>query len=78
MDTTTLTLRLPSAVKEQLDKLADATHRSKSFLAGEAIRQYLDLEAWQISEIQQALSEADANDFATDDEVDAVVSKYAG
>lgn len=78
MDTTTLTLRVPSAIKEQLDKLANATHRSKSYLAGEAIRQYLDLEAWQIGEIQQALKEADANDFASDDEVDAVVRKYAG
>ena len=78
MDTTTLTLRLPSAIKEQLDKLADATHRSKSFLAGEAIRRYLDLEAWQISEIQQALSEADANDFASDTEIDAIVTKYTG
>lgn len=78
METTTLTLRLPSAIKEQLDKLADATHRSKSYLAGEAIRQYLDLETWQIGEIQQALKEADANDFASDNEVDAIVKKYAG
>lgn len=78
MDTTTLTLRVPSEIKEQLDKLANATHRSKSYLAGEAIRQYLDLESWQIGEIQQALKEADANDFASNDEVDAVVRKYAG
>ena len=78
METTTLTLRVPSAMKAQLDRLADATHRSKSYLAGEAIRQYLDLETWQIGEIQQALKEADANDFASDDKVDAVLKKYAG
>jgi RHH-type transcriptional regulator, rel operon repressor / antitoxin RelB len=78
METTTLTLRVPSEMKEQLDKLADATHRSKSYLAGEAIRRYLDLESWQIGEIQQAIQEADANDFASDEEVDAVVRKYAG
>lgn len=78
MDTTTLTLRVPAEVKEQLDRLANVTHRSKSYLAGEAIQQYLDLEAWQIGEIQQALKEADANDFASDLEIDAVVGKYAG
>jgi len=78
MDTTTLTLRVPATVKDQLDKLADATHRSKSYLAGEAIRQYLELEVWQIGEIQQALKEADANDFASDEEVNAIVRKYAG
>jgi predicted transcriptional regulator len=55
-----------------------ATHRSKSFLAGEAIRQYLELETWQIGEIQLALKEADANDFASDDAVNAIVRKYAG
>lgn len=78
METTTLTLRVPIEMKERLDKLADATHRSKSYLAGEALRQYIDLEAWQIGEIQQALKEADANDFASDAEIDAVVRKYAG
>ncbi|MCC7310143.1 MAG: ribbon-helix-helix protein, CopG family [Sulfuritalea sp.] len=78
METTTLTLRVPIEMKERLDKLADATNRSKSYLAGEALRQYIDLEAWQIGEIQQALKEADANDFASDAEIDAVVKKYAG
>ena len=78
METTTLTLRVPIEMKERLDKLADATNRSKSYLAGEALRQYIDLEAWQIGEIQQALQEADANDFASDAEIDAVVKKYAG
>lgn len=78
METTTLTLRVPAEIKEQLDKLADVTHRSRSYLAGEAIRQYLALEVWQIGEIQQALKEADADDFASDDEVEAMVRKYAG
>ncbi len=78
MDTTTLTLRVPTEMKERLDKLAEATHRSKSWLAGEALRQYIDLESWQIGEIRQALAEADANDFASEAELDAVVRKYAG
>lgn len=78
METTILTLRVPQEIKDQLGKLAEATHRSQSFLGGEAIRRYLDLESWQIAEIQQAISEADAGDFATDAEFDAVVRKHAG
>ena len=78
MDTAILTIRIPLEVKIQLDKLAEATHRSKSFLGSEAIQKYIDLEAWQIGEIQQAIQEADANDFASDEEIDAVVKKYAG
>lgn len=77
MDTAVLTLRVPVGIKEQLDRLADATHRSKSWLAGEAIRQYLDLEAWQIGEIRKALAEAETGDFATDEEVAAVKARYA-
>jgi len=78
MDTAILTIRIPQEVKNQLDKLAEATHRSRSFLGSEAIQKYIDLEAWQIGEIQQAIQEADANDFASDEEIDAVVGKYAG
>lgn len=78
MDTATLTFRIPAEIKDQLERLATATHRSKSYLAGEAIRQYLDLEAWQVGEIQQALGEADAGDFTSEAEVDAVVRKHAG
>ena len=45
---TTMTIRLDDEVKERLDHLADATHRSKSFLAAEAIRAYVETNEWQI------------------------------
>lgn len=77
MDTAVLTLRVPVEVKQQLDKLADATHRSKSWLAGEAIQRYLEVEAWQIGETVKALTEADAGDFATETEIEALKAKYA-
>lgn len=78
METSILTLRVSAEIKDQLGKLAAATHRSQSFLGGEAIRRYIDLESWQIAEIQQAINEADAGDFATEAEFDAVMKKHAG
>ena len=78
METAILSLRVPLEVKEQLNKLAKATHRSQSFLGSDAIRRYIELESWQIAEIQQAVAEADSGDFATDDEFNAVVGKHAG
>jgi len=78
METAVLTLRITSAAKEKLDKLAEATHRSKSFLAAEAINCYLEAEAWQIDEINLALNEADAGDFASEADVASMVKKYAG
>jgi len=77
MESAILTLRLNNETKEKLEQLANATHRTKSFLAAEAIHRYLEIEAWQISEIEQALVEADKADFASDDQVKALVAKYA-
>lgn len=76
METTILTLRVPREIKDQLGKLAEATHRSQSFWG--AIRRYLDLESWQIAEIQRAITAADAGDFPTDAEFAAVMKKHAG
>jgi len=73
---TTMTIRLDDEVKERLDHLADATHRSKSFLAAEAIRAYVENNEWQIGEVRAALKEADAEDFASDKEVAAVARKW--
>ena len=78
MESTVLTLRIDAKIKTKLDKLAQATKRSKSFLAAEAIERYLEAEAWQIKEIKQALKEADAGDFVSDTEFAKIVKKYAG
>ena len=78
MATAVLTLRVPEELKAKLDKLAQATHRSKSFLAEEAIARYIDLEAWQIGEIEQALHEADSGDFASPSELADLLKKHAG
>ncbi len=77
MESAVLTLRLNLDTKDKLDKLALATNRSKSFLAAEAINRYLEIEAWQISEIELALVEADAGDFASDAQVTMLATKYA-
>lgn len=77
MESTVLTLRVNTKTKAKLDKLAEATKRSKSFLAAEAIERYLEVEAWQIREIKQALKEADAGDFVSDAELAKIVKKYA-
>lgn len=75
-ESATISIRLETSVKERLDHLADATHRSKSFLAAEAIRAFVELNEWQIHEIQTALQEADAGDFAQPSEVNKVLRKW--
>ena len=72
-----LTLRLDNALRSKLDKLAAATRRSRSFLAAEAIRDYLALNSWQIEEIHKGLAEADRGEFASEREVKRVAKKWA-
>jgi len=73
---TTMTIRLEPELKSRLDKLASVTHRSKSFLASEAVREYIELNEWQIQELKSAIKEADDGDFADEQEVNAVFNKW--
>jgi len=75
---TTMTVRLEDDVKNRLDQLAQATQRSKSYLAAEAIRDFVENNEWQIREIQTALTEADAGDFASDEDLAALRGKWQG
>lgn len=52
-------LRLPKGTKDRLQELADATGRTKAFLAQDAIERYLELESWQIKAIQEGIKEVD-------------------
>jgi predicted transcriptional regulator len=69
-------MRLPDELAVQLDALAKATGRTKSFLAVQAIESFVEREIWQIAEIKQGLSEADAGDFATDEEMASLDAKW--
>lgn len=73
---TTMTVRLEDDIKDRLEVLAGATQRSKSFLAAEAIREYVELNEWQIQQTRAAVAEADAGDFASDKEVRALARKW--
>jgi RHH-type rel operon transcriptional repressor/antitoxin RelB len=71
-----MTIRVDRKTKVRLEKLAKAIDRTKSYVAAEAIRAYIELNEWQIEEIKAALKEADAGDFATEREAEAVMRKW--
>src|SRR3989441_10149132 len=57
--TTTLSVRIDSDTKNQLETLAKRARRSKSFLAAEAIAAYVEAERWELDESQAGLQELD-------------------
>jgi predicted transcriptional regulator len=70
-----LTLRLDAKLKKQLDHLSKSMNRSRSFVAAQAIQEYVSVNEWQINEIKKGLAEADAGDFATEEEMQRTIRR---
>ena len=75
---TTISMRVDDELVHQLDRLASCMGRSRTYVVSEAIQAYVREQAWQVQEIQDALREAEAGDFADAAEVDAVMGKWRG
>jgi predicted transcriptional regulator len=71
-----MTIRVDRKTKVRLEKLAKAMDRTKSYVAAEVVRAYVDLNEWQTGEIKAALKEDDAGDFASEEEVQVVMRKW--
>ena len=56
---TTLSVRIDVTTKKRLEALAKRAHRSKSFLAAEAIAAFVEAESWQLDEVQTGIKELD-------------------
>jgi RHH-type transcriptional regulator, rel operon repressor / antitoxin RelB len=71
-----LSLRLDAKLKKQLERLSRTMSRSRSFVAAEAIREYVALNERPVEEIKKGLAEADRGEFATEKDVKRVLSKW--
>ena len=76
MPSTTLTVRVDEKVRKRLEKLAKSTARSRSFLAAEAIEQFLDANEWQVAGIRTAIASLDAGAGHDQDAVKAWVESW--
>jgi RHH-type rel operon transcriptional repressor/antitoxin RelB len=59
MRSTTFTVRVDTGMKKRLERLAKSTGRSRSFLAAEAINEYLEVNEWQVAGIRRAIASLD-------------------
>ncbi|MGD2084576.1 MAG: CopG family ribbon-helix-helix protein [Candidatus Aminicenantes bacterium] len=65
----TITIRVEPEIKEKLDQMAHATKRSKSYLASEALQEYIKLNEWQIKAIQEGIRQADEGQLISHEEI---------
>ncbi len=56
-----LSVRIDAEIKARLEELAVSTARTKSWLAAEAVRQFVESNEWQIQAVQEGVR-ASAND----------------
>jgi predicted transcriptional regulator len=75
MTETAISLRLPKAMKRELDVLAKATKRSRSYLVNEAIAGYVEHERKIIQGIEQARRELKAGKGIPHDEAMATLDR---
>lgn len=73
---TQISIRTSEDLILKFNALAKETDRSRAYLINQALEEYIAREAWQVAEIRKALQEADAGDFATDEEIAALDTKW--
>lgn len=76
MKTETVSARLSPETAKKFTLLAKAIHRSKSYLAAEAIENYINDQHWQIEAINEGIKEADAGAFVPDRQMQKALAKW--
>jgi predicted transcriptional regulator len=74
--TETITIEIDPKARQALDEIAAATERRRVEVLRDAIAAYLELHAWQAEHIRQALRDAEAGKFASDEEVKATFARW--
>ncbi|MEQ9367605.1 MAG: CopG family transcriptional regulator [Coleofasciculus chthonoplastes F3-SA18-01] len=70
-----VTFRLDPDKRAALDAIAAGMERNLTYVLNQAINVYLEMHQWQLQEIQQGITEADAGDFASEQEVSTVFTR---
>lgn len=75
--TTVLSVRVPESFAKQYDALAKATDRNKRYHLFEAVRRYIEAEAWQVELIAERKRQLDAGEigYASPEHVAALRAK---
>lgn len=71
-----ITIRLDADLTERLDRIAEMLDRPLADIAAEAVAEYVAAEEAEIAKIKEGLEQARRGEFASDEEVAAVIAKY--
>ncbi|KAA3507500.1 CopG family ribbon-helix-helix protein [Agrobacterium rosae] len=73
---TAFTIRVPDEVANRLNEIAQKLDRSRSYMAAQAVENFVSREEWQLAEIEAGIAEADRGEVASDEDVARVIGKH--
>ncbi|WP_320203444.1 CopG family ribbon-helix-helix protein [Agrobacterium rosae] len=73
---TAFTIRVPDEVANRLNEIAQKLDRSRSYMAAQAIENFVSRVEWQLAEIEAGIAEADRGEVASDEDVARVIGKH--
>jgi predicted transcriptional regulator len=71
-----VTFRMEDDKLQAIDHLAASMERDRSYILNEAVENYIELRRWHLAEIRKGVEEADAGDFASEQEVKAAFDAF--
>lgn len=67
---------MPPDKLKRVDRIAQATQRSRAWVINEAVDRFLDYEEWFAQAVQVGIEDADRDKFASDDAVHKRFKKW--
>lgn len=76
MDKQTITFRLDAKKVSALDTLAQVQDRDRSYLLNEAVTNYLEVQQWQVGQIQEGLRQANSRKLTDHSKVKRLAARW--
>ncbi|MGQ0657850.1 MAG: CopG family ribbon-helix-helix protein [Chromatiales bacterium] len=77
-NTALISVRVSKDVADRLATLAKTTDRSRSYLAAQAIEEFVTLHEWQVKAIRKGIAAANAGKLVSHAEAVKVLRKWGG
>jgi len=77
-ETTLISARVTPELAERLAALSEFTHRSKSYLAAQAIEEFVNVQEWQVEAIREGMAAAERGDVVSHEQAMAMLKCWGG
>lgn len=71
-----ISVRVENDLAKRLERLAKATDRSKSYLAAQAIEEFVALQEWQVQAIQEGIAAAKRGEVVSHDKAATELKRW--